>query len=52
MAEVLNLVNPNDSLSFKYEISRFPDGQQSFRLVEDSYNTFYSLRDSESRTRY
>ena len=29
MAEVLNLVNPNDILSFKYKISRFPDGQQS-----------------------
>lgn len=48
MAETLNLVNPNDSLSFKYEISRFPDGQQSLRLIEDGYNTFQSLRDSDS----
>ena len=48
MAETLNLVNPKDSLSFKYEISRFPDGQQSLRLIEDGYNTFKSLRDSDS----
>jgi ribose-phosphate pyrophosphokinase len=48
MAETLNLVNSNDSLSFKYEISRFPDGQQSLRLIEDGYNTFESLRDSDS----
>jgi ribose-phosphate pyrophosphokinase len=47
MAETLNLVNPNDTLSFKYEISRFPDGQQSVRLIEDGYNTFQSLRDSD-----
>lgn len=46
MAEILNLVNPNDKLSFKYEISRFPDGQQSLRLVEDGYNTFYSLKNN------
>lgn len=46
MAEVLNLVNPNDSLSFKYEISKFPDGQQSLRLVEDGYNTFDSLKNN------
>jgi ribose-phosphate pyrophosphokinase len=43
MAEVLNLVNPDDILSFKYEISKFPDGQQSLRLVENDYNTFQSL---------
>jgi ribose-phosphate pyrophosphokinase len=46
MAEVLNLVNPNDILSFKYEISKFPDGQQSLRLVEEGYNTFYSLENN------
>lgn len=46
MAETLNLVNPNDKLSFKYEISRFPDGQQSLRLVEDGYNTFYSIKEN------
>jgi ribose-phosphate pyrophosphokinase len=46
MAETLNLVNPNEVLSFKYEISRFPDGQQSFRLVEDGYNTFETLKTS------
>lgn len=48
MAETLNLVNPNDIFTFKYEISRFPDGQQSLRLIEDGYNTFKSLRDSDS----
>ena len=46
MAEILNLVNLNDILSFKYEISRFPDGQQSLRLIEDGYNTFYSLKEN------
>jgi ribose-phosphate pyrophosphokinase len=49
MAETLNLVNSNDSLSFKYEISRFPDGQQSLRLIEDGYNTFGSLRESDKQ---
>ena len=44
MAETLNLVNPSDGLSFKHEISRFPDGQQSLRLIEDGYNTFDSLK--------
>jgi ribose-phosphate pyrophosphokinase len=46
MAETLNLVSPNDSLSFKYEISKFPDGQQSLRLIEDGYNTFNSLKEN------
>jgi ribose-phosphate pyrophosphokinase len=46
MAEVLNLVNPSDILSFKYEISKFPDGQQSLRLIEDGYNTFHSLKEN------
>jgi ribose-phosphate pyrophosphokinase len=44
MVKTLNLVNPNDPLSFKYEISRFPDGQQSLRLIEDGFETFESLR--------
>jgi ribose-phosphate pyrophosphokinase len=48
MAEVLNLVNPNDILSFKYKISRFPDGQQSLQLTEDGYHTFESLRHSDN----
>jgi len=34
MAELLNLVNPEDKLSCKYEISKFPDGQQSIRIVK------------------
>jgi len=46
MVETLNLVNPNEVLSFKYEISRFPDGQQSFRLVESGYNKFETLKTS------
>jgi ribose-phosphate pyrophosphokinase len=45
MAETLNLVNPDDVLSCKYEISKFPDGQQSVKIVEHQYNTFLSLRD-------
>lgn len=44
MAETLNLVNPNDVLSCKYEISRFPDGQQSIRILEHNYITYLSLR--------
>jgi len=49
MAETLNLVNPNDIFTFKYEISRFPDGQQSIRLIENGYNTFGSLRESDKQ---
>jgi ribose-phosphate pyrophosphokinase len=45
MAETLNLVNPDDVLSCGYEISRFPDGQQSIRIIERNYDTFLSLRD-------
>jgi len=44
MAEVLNLVNPDDILSFKYTINKFPDGQQSLDLIESGYNTFNSLK--------
>ena len=33
MADTLNLVNPKDSLSCKYEISKFPDGQQSLKVI-------------------
>ena len=46
MAETLNLVNPNDRLSFGYEISKFPDGQQTIRLIESRHNTFEALRHS------
>lgn len=46
MAETLNLVNPEDSLSCKYEISKFPDGQQTLKIVEGVYNTFYSLKNN------
>jgi len=46
MAETLNLVKPDDILSLKYEISRFPDGQQSIRIIEDGYNSFYSLKEN------
>jgi ribose-phosphate pyrophosphokinase len=44
MAETLNLVNPDDVLSCKYEISRFPDGQQTIRILEHNYTTYLSLR--------
>jgi ribose-phosphate pyrophosphokinase len=50
MAETLNLVNPNDSLSCKYEISRFPDGQQSVRIIEDEHNTFNRLKGTDTIT--
>ena len=44
MADTLNLVNPEDSLSCKYEISKFPDGQQSVRIVEHNNETFETIR--------
>ena len=47
MAETLNLVNKLDSLSCHYEISMFPDGQQTLNLVEQFY-TFYSLREQQT----
>ena len=40
MAETLNLMNPEDKLSCKYKISKFPDGQQSITIIEDGYDTF------------
>jgi ribose-phosphate pyrophosphokinase len=43
--EIINLVNPNDRYSFKYEVSHFPDGQHSFNLIEDEDNTFEILRE-------
>ena len=43
--EIINLVNPNDRYSFKYEVSHFPDGQHSFNLIESDYNTFEILRE-------
>ena len=44
MAETLNLVNPNSQLSCKYEISKFPDGQQSIRIIEPTHG-FNTLKD-------
>jgi len=44
MAELLNLVNPEDKLSCKYEISKFPDGQQSVRIIENNHDTFESIK--------
>lgn len=44
MAELLNLVNPEDRLSCKYEISKFPDGQQSVRIIEEGYDTFENIK--------
>ncbi len=48
MEVTLNLVNPNDSLSFGYEISRFPDGQQSVRIVDKNYYTIKSIKNIDS----
>lgn len=48
MSDTLNLVNPNDVLSCKYEISRFPDGQQTIRILEHSYTTYHSLREQKT----
>ena len=38
----LNLVNPEDPLSLKYEISKFPDGQQSIRILENGFSSTYN----------
>lgn len=46
MAETLNLVHPEDPLSCKYEISKFPDGQQALKIVEKGYSSFYSLKNN------
>jgi ribose-phosphate pyrophosphokinase len=48
MAETLNLVNPDDVLSCGYEISRFPDGQQSIRITEKGYSSYNSLADQKT----
>ncbi len=48
MTETLNLVNPDDVLSCGYEISRFPDGQQSIRIIEKAYSRYSSLADQKN----
>lgn len=48
MADILNLVNPDDVLSCKYEISRFPDGQQTIRILEHNYTKYSSLREQNT----
>jgi ribose-phosphate pyrophosphokinase len=48
MVDTLNLVNPDDVLSCKYEISRFPDGQQTIRILEYNYTKYSSLRDQKT----
>lgn len=46
MAETLNLVDSNDQLSCGYEISKFPDGQQTLKIVEKGHSTFYSIKNN------
>jgi len=48
MSDTLNLVNPDDILSCKYEISRFPDGQQTIRILEHNYTKYSSLREQNT----
>jgi phosphoribosylpyrophosphate synthetase len=45
MSSVLNLVRQDDVLSCEYEVSRYPDGQQSIRIVEKAYDTYQSLKE-------
>jgi len=45
MSSVLNLVKQDDVLSCEYEVSRYPDGQQSIRIVEKAYDTYQSLKE-------
>lgn len=51
MASVLNLVRQDDVLSCEYEISRYPDGQQSIRIVEKQYDTYQSLKEQTNPIR-
>ena len=44
MSETLNLVNKSDSLSCDYQITKFPDGQQSITILEKGYYTYNSLK--------
>ena len=39
---VLNLTNPNNS-AIKYELNKFPDGQQSITLLQSHH--FWTLKD-------
>ena len=48
MAETLNLVNKSDSLSCDYQITKFPDGQQSITILEKGYYTYYSLKEQNT----
>jgi ribose-phosphate pyrophosphokinase len=50
MEELLNLVNPDDKLSCQYEISRFPDGQQSLRIIPNGYEYHFSKTQSQPVT--
>jgi ribose-phosphate pyrophosphokinase len=45
--DFINLVNPDDIYSFKYEVSHFPDGQHSLNLIESESRdyTFDALRE-------
>jgi len=45
--DYINLVNPDDIYSFKYEVSHFPDGQHSLNLIESESRdyTFDALRE-------
>jgi len=43
----LNLANPNDQFSIKYEISSFPDGQQSIKLLPGTYTSYDTIKKFE-----
>jgi ribose-phosphate pyrophosphokinase len=44
---ILNLANPSDQLSLKYEISSFPDGQQSIKILSGTYVSYNTIKDLE-----
>jgi ribose-phosphate pyrophosphokinase len=48
MSETLNLVNKSDSLSCDYQITKFPDGQQSITILEKGYYTYNSLKEQNT----
>jgi ribose-phosphate pyrophosphokinase len=48
MVETLNLVNKSDSLSCDYQITKFPDGQQSITILEKSYYTYDNLKEQNA----
>ena len=44
---ILNLANPKDQLSLQYEVSSFPDGQQSIKILEGTYSKYETIKETD-----